>query len=61
VGTTVPVLILGVSEKDSSKVYGYTDTMKLVNVVASHDTIGTIIPVLIQDAKSFSLDGVFQK
>lgn len=61
VGTTVPVLILGVSEKDSSKVYGYTDTMKLVNVVARQDTIGTIIPVLIQDAKSFSLDGVFQK
>lgn len=57
VGKTVPVLILGVSEKDSSRVYGYTDTMKLVNVEAGHDTIGKIIDVLISDAKSFSLDG----
>jgi len=56
-GKIVPVLILGQSEKDSSKVYGYTDTMKLVNVTTSHDVIGKIIPVLITDAKSFSLDG----
>ena len=54
---TVPVLILGQSEKDASKVYGYTDTMKLVNVEAPKETIGKIIDVLITDAKSFSLDG----
>ena len=54
---TVPVLILGNSEKDNQKVYGYTDTMKLVNVKASKNTIGQIINVKITDAKSFSLDG----
>ena len=45
------------SEKDQNKVYGYTDTMKLVNVDASKETIGKIIDVKITDAKSFSLDG----
>lgn len=54
---TVPVLVLGESEKDPTKVYGYTDTMKLVNVKASKNTIGKIIDVKITDAKSFSLDG----
>src|SRR5574344_814706 len=53
----VPVLIQGISEKDSSKVMGYTDTMKLVNVEAPKDMIGKIVNVLITDAKSFSLDG----
>ena len=53
----VPVLILGESEKDEKKVYGYTDTMKLVNVNASKDMIGKIISVKMTDAKSFSLDG----
>ena len=56
-GKIVSVLVLGVSEKDSSKVYGYTDTMKLVNIKAPTDTIGKIIDVKITDAKSFSLDG----
>lgn len=54
---TVPVLVLGESEKDPTKVYGYTDTMKLVNVKAPKNTIGKIIDVQITDAKSFSLDG----
>ena len=53
----VEVLILGVSEKDNTKVYGYTDTMKLVNVVGPKDIIGSIVKVKITDAKSFSLDG----
>jgi len=57
VGSVVPVLILGVSEKDSTKVYGYTDTMKLVNVKAGVESIGSIIDVKIVDAKSFNLDG----
>ena len=55
----VEVLILGVSEKDSDKVYGYTDTMKLVNVVGPKDLIGKIVKVKITDAKSFSLDGEY--
>ncbi len=57
---TVPVLIIGVSEKDESKVYGYTDTYKLVNVDGPKDLIGKIVNVKITDAKSFSLDGVVE-
>ncbi len=54
---TVPVLIEGISEKDPEKVFGYTNTMKLVNVSNAKEDIGKIIDVLITDAKSFSLDG----
>ena len=57
---TVPVLIQGISEKGSNKVYGYTDTMKLVNVIGSKDLIGKIVNVTITDAKSFSLDGIIK-
>ena len=55
--TIQKVLVIGVSEKDSYKVCGYTENMKLVNVTAPMDTIGQIINVKITDAKSFSLDG----
>ena len=55
--TIQKVLVIGVSEKDSNKVCGYTENMKLVNVTAPIDTIGQIINVKITDAKSFSLDG----
>ncbi len=57
----VEVLVLGVSEKDNNKVYGYTDTMKLVNIKGSKEIIGSIIKVKITDAKSFSLDGEYIK
>lgn len=57
VGKVVEVLVNGISEKDSNKVYGYTETMKLVNIVGGDDLIGKIVPVKITDAKSFSLDG----
>jgi len=57
VGKTVEVLVESISEKDDSKVCGYTDTMKLVNVKGGRDLIGKIVPVKITDAKSFSLDG----
>jgi len=53
----VEVLIEGISEKDSDKLFGYTDTMKLVNVVGDKSLIGKIVKVRITDAKSFSLDG----
>lgn len=56
--TVVPVLIEGVSEKNSDLCSGYTDTMKLVNVENAKDKIGQIISVKITDAKSFSLDGI---
>ena len=57
----VKVLVIDKSVKDDSKVYGYTDTMKLVNIEGSTDLIGQIIDVKITDAKSFSLDGVVNK
>jgi tRNA-2-methylthio-N6-dimethylallyladenosine synthase len=60
-GKTVPVLIEGINEKDDTKVFGYTDTMKLVNVEGCLDKIGKIIDVEITDAKSFSLDGKEKK
>ena len=54
---TVKVLIEGVSEKDETKVMGYTETMKLVNVKADKSTIGSIIDVKITAVKTWSLDG----
>ena len=57
----VKVLVLGINEKDENKVYGYTEEMKLVNIEAPRETIGTIINVKIDDAKSFSLDGHQEK
>ena len=59
IGKTVKVLIEGISEKNDNKVYGYTETMKLVNVENALDKIGQIIDVKITDAKSFSLDGIY--
>ena len=53
----VKVLIEGISEKDDTKVMGYTETMKLVNVKADKSTIGSIIDVKITDVKTWSLDG----
>ena len=55
--TVVKCLVLGISEKDESKLMGYTENMKLVNIDASKDKIGGIIDVKIEEAKSFSLDG----
>ena len=57
IGKTVDVLIEGISEKDPNKMFGYTDTMKLVNVVGAQEKIGKIVKVTITDAKSFSLNG----
>ena len=53
----VPVLLEDVSEKDSSMLMGYTDTMKLVNVKAPKEKIGQIVNVKITDVKTWSLDG----
>lgn len=56
-GKTVKVLIEGKSEKGEDKMFGYTESMKLVNVSGAKDDLGKIINVKITDAKSFSLDG----
>lgn len=56
-GTIQKCLVLGLSDKDDTKVMGYTENMKLVNIEASKDVIGKIVDVKIKDAKSFSLDG----
>ncbi len=61
VGKTFKVLLEGVSEKDDTKAFGYTDHMKLVNVKGGLDYIGEIVDVTITDAKSFSLDGEIKK
>ena len=51
----VKVLIEGIGEKGN--LFGYTDTMKLVNVDGSEDNIGKIVDVEITDIKTWSLDG----
>ena len=56
---TVPVLIEGPSEKNN-KVMGYTDTMKLVNVEADLSYVGKIVPVLITEVKTWSMEGVIK-
>ena len=53
----VNVLVLGKSEKGEDKVMGYTENMKLVNIVGSDELIGQIVKVKITDTKSFSMDG----
>lgn len=56
-GSVVPVLLEGVSEKDDSMLMGYTDTMKLVNVKADKTYLGQIVNVKITDVKTWSMDG----
>ena len=57
VDTVQKVLLIGYSEKDNNKLYGYTETNKLVNVKCNHELLGNIVDVRITEAKSFSLDG----
>ena len=58
--TTQKVLLTEISEKDNNKLCGYTETMKLVNVICDKNLVGTIQDVIITDAKSFSLDGIIK-
>lgn len=52
----VPVLIEGYSDK-GGKLMGYTDTMKLVNVVSPPSNIGKIVNVHITEVKTWSMEG----
>ena len=49
------VLIEGIGEKNN--LFGYTDTMKLVNVDGEESNIGKIVDVEITDVKTWSMDG----
>lgn len=60
VGSTQKVLLTDISEKDENKLCGYTESMKLVNVICDKNLIGTIQKVKITEAKSFSLDGIIE-
>lgn len=55
-GEVVDVLITGPSDK-LDKYMGYTENMKLVNVVGNSDIVGKIVPVKITDVKTWSMDG----
>lgn len=59
--TTQKCLVTGISEKDSSKYCGYTESMKLVNITSDENIIGQIVDVRIDEAKSFSLNGTYIK
>ena len=50
------VLILGPSDKEE-KYMGYTENMKLVNVLCDESYVGKIIPVKITEVKTWSLNG----
>ncbi len=54
---TVKVLVDGFSKKNKEVYSGYTDTNKLVNFTADQVEIGTIVDVLITEAKTWSLNG----
>ena len=53
----VMVLLEDFSDK-GGKLMGYTDTMKLVNVVAGEEYLGRIVKVKITDVKTWSMDGI---
>ena len=52
---TFDVLVEGINEK--GKLFGYTDTNKLINFEGDESYIGEIVKVKVTDAKTWSLDG----
>ncbi len=60
IGKIVPVLVEGISDK-KNEYYGYSDTNKLVNFIGVDVEIGSIVDVIITDAKTWSLDGKVSK
>ena len=56
VNKKVNVLTEGISDKKNIY-YGYTDTNKLVNFEGNNINVGDIVEVIIDDAKTWSLDG----
>ena len=58
-GKVLKCLVTSLSEKDKTKVCGYTENMKLVNIEGPESLIGKIVDVEITETKSFSLDGKY--
>ena len=57
IGKTVKVLVEGVSTK-KKQYYGYSETNQLINFTCSHKLkAGEIVDVIIEEAKTWSLDG----
>lgn len=56
-GKTVQVLVDGPSKRNPAVLSGYTETNKLVNFTGEGVKAGDIVPVFIETAKTFSLDG----
>ncbi len=57
IGETLPVLVEGVSKNNTNRLTGRTEGHKLVNFEGKEEWIGTIVPVTITEAKTFSLLG----
>ena len=57
----VSVLLEGIHEKDNNILYGYTETMKRVNVKCERLKLGQIVKVKIVETKSWSLKGEIVK
>ncbi len=57
IGETLPVLVEGVSKNNSNRLAGRTEGHKLVNFEGKQEWIGSIVPVTITNAKTFSLLG----
>ena len=56
-GKTVKVLVEGISKKKNIY-FGYSDTNKLINFTSSKKLeLGSIVDVLIEEARTWSLDG----
>ena len=56
IGQTMSVLVEGKSEKKGSY-FGYSETNKLVNIKSDENIMGQIVEVIIDDAKTWSLNG----
>lgn len=56
-GTIQEVLVEGYSKNDKNKLTGRTETNKIVNINASDEIIGKIVPIRITSFNSFALEG----
>ncbi len=57
IGKTVQVMVEGVSTK-KNQYYGYSETNQLINFSSQKKlNVGEIVPVIIEEAKTWSLDG----